>query len=356
MSVFDKIGHWFRHTGIGQKVTPVADQFGHWFRHTGLYQTGQKVLSGIQDFFSGGPEGILQHIGDAYGNIVSSAGENIVAPLASAIGESIMGPLGDILFKLGESQRAYDKQEKELEYFRSLPKQQMQNLIDAGLNPNLIYGQGAQGAAGNYTPNEDKGFGLDVLSSLSGGLGSIMDTIGTFQQLKQVSAGIDQTKETTRAMALKNDMQDWLNQFMGIYTYRNGQRVVNPPHVEFDRNGNVVATGNISHSPKAAEFLMKLGNLRRRNLISQVEYENLLNYLDEQSKEQLNLTKYQGKYIQEQYNRLLDTWSPNTLRMLDFGESLLGDATQLLTRGVAGKGSNVRSSPRGYYNYNIHYH
>lgn len=271
-------------------------------------------------------------------------------------------------FDLGKYQREYNKQEKELEYMRSLPETQMANLSAAGLNPNMVYGSGASGAAGNYTPNEDSNpSGLAALEQTIGSFGQVMSMIGQFQQLKAVSAGIDKTKEAVRTAALKNDVQEFLNDLYGVYEYypdpkdpKKKIRKLSQPIGFFDpyEGGSTISdwTGQKRGSYLAAMAVNKFRDAYHKGRISQSDYdnymENLRTYLDYLSSQGAQ-SHWNAKYREEEYNRLLKTWDPNTLRLLDLGESLAGDATQLLTRGIAGKG---RRSPNGYYGYGQSFH
>lgn len=339
--------------GSGWTLSKMAKGVGKFFRNVPnmLGAAGNQIVSGVGNVGNK----VLSGVGEVAGNVISQVGEGIV------------GPLGDMLFRLGESQRAYDKQERELEYMRSLPITQMHNLAEAGLNPNLIYGEGAAGAAGNYTPNEDKGQGIQMLNALGSSLSSIMSMIGGFQQIKAVSAGIDKTKEAVRTAALKNDVQEYLNDLYGVYEYypdpkdpKKKIRKLNQPIGYFDPydGGSTVSdwTGQKRGSYYAAMAVNKFRKAYNDGRISQSEYDTFMRslegYLDYLGK-QGSQAHWNAKFREEEYNRLLNTWDPNMLRLLDLGESLAGDATQLLTRGIAGKG---RRSPNGYYGYGQSFH
>jgi len=96
----------------------------------------------------------------------------------------------------------YDKQESELSYKRAIeerdymnkynsPASQMERFKEAGLNPNLIYGQGTSGTQ-NATPKYDAVKAKTSPKQVS--LGSIADY-----------ANIDLINETTRQKRLEND-------------------------------------------------------------------------------------------------------------------------------------------------------
>ena len=66
------------------------------------------------------------------------------------------------------------------------PKAQMARFAEAGLNPNLIYGQASSGNAGSLTSASARG--------LSGALGSISSAFQTAMALKQFSANLNNVR------------------------------------------------------------------------------------------------------------------------------------------------------------------
>lgn len=326
-----KFGRWLK--GVGSSIA------------TGVSNLGNKIVTGV-------------------GNAANAAWRGIRHGWKWLTNEGIpmaADYVSKTAFDLNKYQREYDKQEKELEYIRSLPQTQMENLDAAGLNANLIYGSGAAGAAGQYTPNEDKSAGgLAAVEQTLGSFSQVMGMLGQFQQMKAVSAGIDKTKEAARTAALKNDAQEYLNELMGIYTYLpDGRRVVQKSHIDVDpQTGKVVGVGNVT--PKLAQIIQGLNKAYMSNAITEEELKSVVTWLAKQREAEYHNTQAstgylntQAAYTSEQLRRLMNTWDPNVLRLLDLGESLAGDATQLLTRGIAGKG---RRSPNGYYGYGQSFH
>lgn len=259
--------------------------------------------------------------------------------------------LSDVAWNMGSHQREYNEAQKELEYTRSLPVTTQKNLNDAGLNSNLIYGNGAAGATGNYTPNEAESH-VDNLSFdvAAKGVDSIMSMIGQFQNFKAISAGIDKTKEATEAQYLKNRQEKALQKYLGIDNYLDGFT---------DSDGNV-------HFPTYTEFTRKMksviDHLENTAGISRSEYENwrgLLGQFEESPEifyklqKALLLAQARGLGSQADYNRnMADRVSkmldPKIEAGLNFAGDILGDLTQIVTKGVAG---GKRNSPSGYYRY-----
>lgn len=118
---------------------------------------------------------------------IASAAGNVIG---SAIGSIGKGPKRQYKYarKMFDYQAAYNH-----------PTQQMQRLKDAGLNPNLVYGEGTKGATGQQT-------GMDSIDFSQGGLEGLGEGL---------SGGVDAYYNTKNAQ-LKTEQQAIQNSLLGI--------------------------------------------------------------------------------------------------------------------------------------------
>jgi hypothetical protein len=89
------------------------------------------------------------------------------------------------------------------------PRAQMQRLKEAGLNPNLIYGDSASGATGmaDRPPTAE----IPDANVNVGQIGDAMDHILKGQQIRLMDAQVNQTNAVTKSTMLKNVMQTLKN-------------------------------------------------------------------------------------------------------------------------------------------------
>jgi len=98
------------------------------------------------------------------------------------------------------NQQAFD-QNKEMWMLQNkynTPMSQMGRYAEAGLNPNLIYGQGSSGNAANV-PNIQPAHSDRKFAPFQ-----IPEMIGTYQDMQLKQAGLDRTKEQTRLLSEKS--------------------------------------------------------------------------------------------------------------------------------------------------------
>lgn len=120
-------------------------------------------------------------------------------PAIIGLAASILGPMlaNRAAKKQQERANKYNEAQNELAYQRELelreynePKNQMSRFGEAGLNPNLIYGQNNQGG-GSYTPSRDVG------RPFFNPLEQIPQAIGMYQQFRMREAQINSVEAST---------------------------------------------------------------------------------------------------------------------------------------------------------------
>lgn len=111
----------------------------------------------------------------------------------ASIAGSLVGPLANIGQSRRANKRMVDFWNMQNEY--NHPRQQMQRLQEAGLNPNLVYGGGVSGASGQAGPvgRPDK----PDMSSLSGIIPQVVDSLKTLADTNRIKAQADLTMAQT---------------------------------------------------------------------------------------------------------------------------------------------------------------
>jgi hypothetical protein len=141
------------------------------------------------------------------------------------MGAEVLGPILDLLGNVGINIYNQEQQKKknELDYQRQMeaekreyernleiwnmqnaynhPQQQMTRLRQAGLNPNLVYGKGADNTAQSISPTKSKAPEFGTKDLIAPNLtGSINSAIATYNNTQQTKANIDQTHESIALM------------------------------------------------------------------------------------------------------------------------------------------------------------
>jgi len=130
----------------------------------------------------------------------------------------------------------------------NLPKNQMSRYKDAGLNPNLMYGQGNSGNSTSVAPanvKEFSGVGLDP--------NKVMQVLESFQNIEKIRATTELTK-TQKAGSELDNMQKDLSLGINLET-RND--VVNKIINDSSRAGYEQTTSNINMMVKNIELEYK---------------------------------------------------------------------------------------------------
>lgn len=127
---------------------------------------------------------------------------DIVSPLASPVGGLVSGIIQNIGQKR-QQQKAFenDKEMWNMANYYNSPEMQMQRLKDAGLNPNLVYGNGSVvGNTSTSTPH----YQAPNLQRLPLEMFNPMDILGKFMDLKQKSAQVNLTNEMLVKQQIEN--------------------------------------------------------------------------------------------------------------------------------------------------------
>lgn len=194
-----------------------------------------------------------------------------IVPVAMAAASLIGNALSNRAAKKQQAaQNAYNKSESELAYQRSLelqkynePMNQMARFGEAGLNPNLIYGQSNQGSA-SYQANRS------VPRAYFNPMSQLPEAIGMYQQVAMRSAQIDNVKAATEEKRANIINKGLMSGLMKI----KGQREEHALHREPD----VSAIMNNKAQASEATLLQEWQKLK---LMQQKEQ---LNVLDQSSK------------------------------------------------------------------------
>lgn len=156
---------------------------------------------------------------------------NVAAPLIGA-GANLIGGLwqGSQNRKATEeanrenrwwSEKMYYQQQRDQERFWNMqnayndPSAQMQRLQGAGLNPHLVYGNGATATAGPMSINSAPSYHAQPahISGIPESLSGLMTgTLSAIYDIQQKKANIAQTEAQTRAITATTSNQEFLNQ------------------------------------------------------------------------------------------------------------------------------------------------
>lgn len=121
--------------------------------------------------------------------------------VAAAAGQAATGILGNVLNnryakKQLERQNAFNKEMWAMDNAYNSPKAQMARLREAGLNPNLVYGNGS---VANQTKGPVKSDSFVNVPSPTGDLGNVLgDSLQTFQDVRMRDAQIDNINAQTQ--------------------------------------------------------------------------------------------------------------------------------------------------------------
>lgn len=145
--------------------------------------------------------GLLSFLGSAVPSAVSAVG-NIGSSLISA---GSVNKSNDANMKLAQYQYEQNLAQWNRENEYNSPKQQMARLAAAGLNPNLIYGNGVAGATGNTSTSSPRYEApkLDYRYDTSGFANAASSAVGTYlssQQVKQTEQNVELSKTQQQAL------------------------------------------------------------------------------------------------------------------------------------------------------------
>lgn len=167
----------------------------------------------------------------SYGGGSSSFGSAAGASGIEA-GSTFLAQLGDYNFNKASMNHAYDinKEQAELAWKRNLemwnmaneynsPKSQMARFAEAGLNPNLVYGQGTAGNAGGppagYVPPKRDAVMLSRPSQGMRASDTLQNYLSMEMQKKQIDV-MDTNIELAKKRAITEDANAELRELMGI--------------------------------------------------------------------------------------------------------------------------------------------
>lgn len=112
-------------------------------------------------------------------------------------------------------QRQWSLQDVAAQNAYNSPVQQMQRLKEAGLNPNLIYGEGITASGQSDQPRSVPAPSYSPQNTLAGfsNLGAqASSAIQQFQDIQKTTASVHQMEQSTANMKLQGVMQDMLNE------------------------------------------------------------------------------------------------------------------------------------------------
>lgn len=243
-------------------------------------------------------------VGAAAATAAIQAGINVGAA-------GVNGLMGNLFYK--RNLRANVEAQKELLDYNS-PSYQMQRLQEAGLNPNLVYGSGAQfGTAGNaQAPSPDTSFNTPDLAA----------SIVAMRQLEQQ----DSMLEVNKALASKYNMEA---QFLGTQNSRY----------------NEVVTQNIAESQKRIEKMASDMGVNS----STVQYQSALQSLaiaDEAFRRgQIDLQTYERKVMVAQTDLYMSDKALKNAQRGYFSKLAANTAVDTLLKQVQLKYNQIMQSP-----------
>lgn len=242
------------------------------------------------------------------GNILGSAMTNIT-------NQALQKETNELNYKMFQEQQAYEaeqarlvrefnKQESELAFERekemwnmqneyNTPLAQMQRYQDAGLNPNLIYGQGSPGnatSAPTYTPSQaQKPNAVSRPEMKMTNLTNMLENLPQYQLLTKQS---ENQEEITRGLRLDNDFKE------KTMDYR-----LHSQHLK-----NLLDEGAISrqeYENKLLDIEYRFNDVTFQDRVNQVKLQNELSKLDRQVKLNIiDMHKYNVENIKNQNERL----------------------------------------------------
>lgn len=211
-------------------------------------------------------------------------GSSLIGGLTSLFGSKSQFKEQQKLINL-QYQKNLEQWNRENEY--NAPKAQMQRLRDAGLNPNLVYGNGNNTAG---TAASSPSYGLAEAPNIIGEIGKVMQynmmqTLNMMQQIQQTQAKVD-TMESQRSLwdsmrilnSFRSAGQDFQNQIQRLFgkdiasaTLSNLVQNVEKTKSEIQVNGSKVQL-NQSTMAKIDE---QIGLLRSQTKLTDTQIEEL---------------------------------------------------------------------------------
>lgn len=227
---------------------------------------------------------------------------------ATAAGTGIMGSI--LSYSSNRKQREANRDMAEYAYAKDLemwerqnaynsPIAQMQRLREAGLNPNLVYGQGA-GSAGSAAQMPK--YNAPVLPYKPVDISWIADTLGRYQEFQMRQAQIDNIKastDNTNADALNKQVTNFLLKTQGKLKEQefSQKEIVNPYQADVMRNK---AKGSEAQMQQEFARLMTMSLEQQQTYLDNLTKEKRLTTIDlenENKKAQLLFNTYKNEWM-----------------------------------------------------------
>lgn len=194
-----------------------------------------------------------------------------ISPIAAAAVSGGIDALGgglNALANANQSRLAYNRTVRlwEMEKAYNDPSAQMERLKQAGLNPNLIYGTGVQGATGNtHSPSSPQPARMDFGMNGQGVLQTYNDSQMRQAQVDNIRA---QTEEVHSRIAIQ-----FYEQLLKDLEFNKGVWSVSaPPSESFELDGSKGIHDNVhENSPFVKEFYSQLQAIQASTRQRQVE-------------------------------------------------------------------------------------
>jgi ABC-type molybdate transport system substrate-binding protein len=165
---------------------------------------------------------------------------------------AVGGAIGTLIQNAGQKKQQQREFENNKEmwnasnYYNS-PEQQMQRLKDAGLNPNLVYGNGS--VVGNSSSPAPR-YNAPNLQRLPLEMFNPMAVLGQYLDLKQKSASIDLTNQNIKNSTIENKFKEMQKEaeLEKLFQYVNKGRLDTGLSYETWKDGRSIPTGSLKDS------------------------------------------------------------------------------------------------------------
>lgn len=257
--------------------------------------------------------------------------------------------LGDIFNLFGQSkanreQEAYNRSVMEQQRQWSLedvaaqnaynsPVQQMARLKEAGLNPNLVYGEGITAAGQSDQPRSvpAPSYSPGNIMSGFGNLGAqATSAVEQYQDIQKTNASVNQMEQSTANMKLQGIMQDMLNNVQKLQPETAGFTQVSPDGTKKVVSAADYVAGMGLYKKETAQFQRDLAEAAANAGATKANSDYLAYQIQEASKEatisaalsaakqailNLKLTEAQTKNVEASFQGILNSQSLQQMEM-----------------------------------------
>lgn len=193
--------------------------------------------------------------------------------VAAAAGQATAGILGNVLNnryarKQLERQNAFNKEMWAMDNEYNSPAKQMARLREAGLNPNLVYGNGS---VANTTKGPVRSDSFLNVQSPTGDLGRVVsDSLSTYQDVRMREAQIDNVNAQTENINART-ITEGANVFLKDVLGKKGSRELEYMNETMPYQADAVKEGARQAAVKTDQMLTELKTMKSHEIAAQLD-------------------------------------------------------------------------------------